>query len=129
MEIVLSLERLLQDESFRTKSGDVKVRHSFVGKTQGQYPRLVKVDIFNDTVWQGVSWKVGETYDVSLDADSREYNGRWYTSLTAWRVGLHNSQNSQSGGYANNGNNSQQSSAQVSQPSSGGGSSDENVPF
>jgi hypothetical protein len=125
MEIVLSLERLLQDESFRTKSGDVRVRHSFVGKTQGQYSRLVKVDIFNDTVWQGVSWKVGETYDVSLDADSREYNGRWYTSLTAWRVGLHNSQNSQ----VNNGNSSQQSSAQVAQPSSGGGSSDENVPF
>lgn len=129
MEIVLSLERLLQDESFRTKSGDVKVRHSFIGKTQGQYSRLVKVDIFNDTVWQGVSWKVGDVYDVSLDADSREYNGRWYTSLTAWRVGLHNSQNSQGGGYVNNGNSSQQSSAQVAQPSSGGGSSDENVPF
>lgn len=122
MEIVLELERLLQDESFTTKSGNVKVRHSFVGKTQGQYSRLLKVDIFNDNVWQGVSWRVGDVYDVSLDADSREYNGRWYTSLTAWKVRLHNSQNSQGGGYANNGNGGQQ----VSQPSSGG---DDNVPF
>lgn len=123
MEIVLELDRLLQDESFRTKSGDVKVRHSFVGKTQGQYSRLVKVDIFNDTVWQGVNWRIGVAYDVSLDADSREYNGRWYTSLTAWRVRLHGQ--SVAGGDSSQ---SPVSSSPVAQPSSSG-SSDENVPF
>ena len=122
MEIVLELDRLLQDESFRTKSGDVKVRHSFIGKTQGQYSRLVKVDIFNDTVWQGVNWRKGVAYDVSLDADSREYNGRWYTSLTAWRVRLHGQ--SVAGGDSSQ---SPVSSSPVAQPSSSGG--DENVPF
>ena len=126
METVLELERLLQDESFTLKSGDVKVRHSFVGRAQGQYSRLLKVDIFNDTVWRGVNWQVGVAYDVSLDAESREYNGRWYTSLTAWRVRLHgqdvvNSNNNN----ANNGN-SQQVSASVSQSAS---VADDNVPF
>ena len=30
--------------------------------------------------------KEGETYIVSVNIESREYNGRWYTDVRAWRV-------------------------------------------
>lgn len=30
--------------------------------------------------------KEGLTYKVSINLRSREYNGRWYTDITAWRV-------------------------------------------
>lgn len=30
--------------------------------------------------------KVGELYTVSVNVESREYNGRWYTEVNAWRV-------------------------------------------
>lgn len=29
---------------------------------------------------------VGEEVKVSFDIDSREFNGRWYTQLNAWKV-------------------------------------------
>ena len=28
----------------------------------------------------------GETVQVSIDLESREYNGRWYTDVKAWKV-------------------------------------------
>lgn len=30
--------------------------------------------------------KVGESYMVSVNVESREYNGRWYTDVRAWRI-------------------------------------------
>ena len=37
-----------------------------------------KIDQFNI--------KQGETVEVSVDLESREYNGRWYTDVKAWKV-------------------------------------------
>ena len=28
----------------------------------------------------------GENVEVSVDLESREYNGRWYTDVKAWRI-------------------------------------------
>ena len=41
--------------------------------------------------------KQGDTVEVSVDLESREYNGRWYTDVKAWKVskdgiGAHNGQ-------------------------------------
>ena len=54
-------------------------------KTQSQYPRRVCVTFFNkpDEVARLVE---GQEYVVSFDLESREYNGRWYTDVRAWRV-------------------------------------------
>ena len=30
--------------------------------------------------------KVGQTVDVSFNAESREYNGKFYTDLQAWKI-------------------------------------------
>ena len=37
-----------------------------------------KIDQFNI--------KQGENLAVSIDLESREYNGRWYTDVKAWKV-------------------------------------------
>ena len=37
-----------------------------------------KIDHFNS--------KQGETVEVLVDLESREYNGRWYTDVKAWKV-------------------------------------------
>ena len=33
----------------------------------------------------------GENLEVSIDVESREYNGRWYTDIKAWKVSRHGS--------------------------------------
>jgi hypothetical protein len=32
------------------------------------------------------SFKPGDLVDVSFDVESREYNGRWYTDVKAWKM-------------------------------------------
>ncbi len=50
-----------------------------------QYPRKISVTFFNraDEV---AKLREGEAYKVSFDIESREYQGRWYTDIRAWRV-------------------------------------------
>ena len=57
----------------------------FEMKTSSQYPRKVSVKFFNkrDDVARLV---VGASYNVTFDIESREYNGKWYTDVRAWRV-------------------------------------------
>ena len=54
-------------------------------KSQSQYPRKICVTFFNKP--EEVSrLVVGTEYTVSIDVESREYNGKWYTDVRAWRV-------------------------------------------
>ena len=36
--------------------------------------------------------QAGEAVDVSIDLESREYNGRWYTDVKAWKVSRQSSE-------------------------------------
>ena len=51
----------------------------------GPYTRKICVTFFNrpDDV---ARLKEGATYNVSVNIESREYNGRWYTDIRAWRI-------------------------------------------
>ena len=50
-----------------------------------QYGKEIAVTFMNKG--QDVaSLRVGESYTVSFDIESRNYQGRWYTDVRAWRV-------------------------------------------
>ncbi|MDR1585500.1 MAG: DUF3127 domain-containing protein [Prevotellaceae bacterium] len=57
----------------------------YVLETADQYPRKVCFNLFNDRISQ-YPMAVGDDVTVSFDIESREYNGRWYTSIRAWKV-------------------------------------------
>ena len=54
-------------------------------KSQSQYPRKVCITFFNKPE-EVARLVVGAEYTVSIDIESREYNGKWYTDVRAWRV-------------------------------------------
>lgn len=51
----------------------------------GQFSRKICVTFFNrpDDV---ARLREGAAYNVSVNIESREYNGRWYTDIRAWRL-------------------------------------------
>lgn len=51
----------------------------------GQYSRKVAVTFFNKEA-EVKSLVKGQSYTVSINLESREYNGRWYTNAMGWRV-------------------------------------------
>lgn len=71
-------------ESGTSKSGNAWQKQNFVIETAGQYPKKVCFQLFGDKVNDCPN--VGEEVKVSFDPESREWNGKWFTQLNAWKV-------------------------------------------
>ena len=57
----------------------------FVIQTEGDYPKSICFTDFNNKA-NAKSLAEGQTVTVSFNAESREYQGKYYTNLTAWRI-------------------------------------------
>jgi hypothetical protein len=51
-----------------------------------QYPRRCMFNVFGEEKINEFNIKVGDMVTVSFDINAREYNGRWYNDIRAWRV-------------------------------------------
>ncbi len=59
---------------------------SYVLETHDQYPRKMCFDVFGEDKITQFAIQAGEEVTVSFDIDAREYQGRWYNSIRAWKV-------------------------------------------
>ena len=84
MEIKGTVIQLLQMQTGMGKKGPWK-KQEFIIETQAQYPKKVCLSAWGDKVDQ-YKLVVGDVVNVSVDLESREYNGRWYTEARAWKV-------------------------------------------
>lgn len=60
-------------------------KQEYILETDSQYPKKVCFMAWGEKVEQ-FAIQQGETVEVSIDLESREYNGRWYTDVKAWKV-------------------------------------------
>jgi hypothetical protein len=60
-------------------------KQEFVIETGDQYPKKVLFSLMGAKIDQNPVI-LGQEVVVSFDAESREYNGRYYTNLNAWKV-------------------------------------------
>lgn len=86
MDIVGKIIQVLPEQSGMSKTGNPWKVQSYVLETQEQYPRKVCFEIFGEDRIKNNPCKVDDVVTVSFDIESREFNGRWYTSIRAWRV-------------------------------------------
>ena len=52
----------------------------------GDYNRKACISFWGDRVMDVAKLREGDKITVSINIESREYNGRWFTELRAWRV-------------------------------------------
>ena len=57
----------------------------YVLETGGQYPKKVCFNLFGDSI-EKFNVVIDDEIKVSYDIESREYNGRWFTTIRAWKV-------------------------------------------
>jgi hypothetical protein len=50
-----------------------------------QYPRKMMFNLWGDKIDQ-YNIQAGQSLRVSFDIDCREYNGRWYNDIRAWKI-------------------------------------------
>lgn len=68
-----------------SKAGNQWQKQDFILETGGQYPRKVCICLFGDNV-EKFPLAVGQSVTASVNIESREFNGRWYTDVRAWNV-------------------------------------------
>ena len=81
------------------KNGEWK-KQEFVIETQDQFPKKVMFSLWGEKVDQINGLNPGDDIKVSFNPESREYNGRWYTDLRAWRIERGGAAMQQSGGQS-----------------------------
>lgn len=67
------------------KSAKFAVR-TFVLELEGKYPELVEFQLVNNNTFIIDPFKEGQEVDVYFNLKGREYNGRVYNSLQAWKI-------------------------------------------
>ena len=76
--------QILDEQSGEGKNGSWRKRN-FILEIPGKYPKKVCIIQWGDNIDQQAV-QIGMDITVSVDIQSREYNGNWYTDIKAWRV-------------------------------------------
>ena len=84
MELTGKIIQVLPEQSGTSQRGPWR-KQEYVIEMPGDYPKQVCFMVWGDKIDQ-FAIKQGETLTVHIDLESREYNGRWYTDVKAWRV-------------------------------------------
>jgi hypothetical protein len=85
MDITGRLIQILAKQTGQGKNGTWQ-KQDFVIETNDQYPKKVCLSAWADKVDELAGCREGETLKVFFDVQSREYNGKWYTDLRAWKI-------------------------------------------
>ncbi len=84
MELNGKIIELLPEKSGESANGPWR-KQEYILETDGQYPKKVCFMAWGDKIDQ-FDIKQGDNLVVSVDLESREYNGRWYTDVKAGKV-------------------------------------------
>jgi hypothetical protein len=84
MEIAGKIFSILELQTGEGKNGTWR-KQSFVLETMTQYPKKICITVWGDNIDKFPLVEGAEVL-ASIDLESREYNGRWYTDVKAWKV-------------------------------------------
>lgn len=80
------IQQILNPESGVSRAGKEWKKQEFVIETEEQFPKKVCFTLFNDklSLLEGIS--EGEDVEVSFNLESREFKGKWYHNINAWKM-------------------------------------------
>ena len=65
-----------------TASGkEWKSQNFVIEEIEGQYPQKISLEVLN----KDLEMNIGDVINAHVNLSSREYNGRWYSSIKLWK--------------------------------------------
>ncbi len=101
MELSGKIIQVLAEQSGNSQRGPWR-KQEYVIEIPGEYPKQVCFMAWGDKI-EEFGLQEGQEVTVGIDLQSREYNGRWYTDVKAWRVQAAAGQNGAEGPPPNDG--------------------------
>jgi hypothetical protein len=91
MNIKAILVQKLQLQTGQSQNGQWK-KQDIIVETEGQYRKKICISIWGDKINED-QLKIGNILKIDCDIESREYNGKWYTDIKAWKIEVANTGN------------------------------------
>lgn len=85
MEVVGKIIQAFPETSGVSSKGNSWKKREYVLETFESFPRKIFFDFFGDRADQ-FPLNPNDSIRLSFDIESREYNGRWYTSIRGWKA-------------------------------------------
>ena len=86
MQLTAKLTQLLPIQTGTGKNGEWK-KQDIIVETDGQYPKKVCISIWGDKINES-QLQISNELKIDFDIESREFNGKWYTDIKAWKIEL-----------------------------------------
>jgi len=84
LQVEGKVKKILEEQSGTGKNGTWR-KQEFILETQDQYPKEICIVQWGDKIDE-FNIQQGETITAHIDIQSREYKGRWYTDVKAWKI-------------------------------------------
>ena len=68
------------------RTGEQWQSREYVIETQEQYPKKICFEVFGTDKLKEFNIRNNDLIKVHFDITAREYNGKWYNSIRAWKV-------------------------------------------
>lgn len=68
------------------RTGEQWQSREYVIETQEQYPKKICFEVFGIDKLKEFNIRSNDLIKVHFDINAREYNGKWYNSIRAWKV-------------------------------------------
>ncbi|MBN1187981.1 MAG: DUF3127 domain-containing protein [Bacteroidales bacterium] len=92
MEIKGKLFEILDAQKGSSAKGQWK-KQDFIIETDEKFPKKICISNWNDKVDLN-SLRKGDIVNVSINLESREFNGKWYTDVKVWKIEKESNPNS-----------------------------------
>lgn len=77
---------ILDKRSGTSKSGNAWVTQEYVIETSDQYPKKCCFSLFGEEKIAACNIKIGETITAHIDIDARQWESKWFNSISAWKI-------------------------------------------
>lgn len=91
MQLTAKLIQVLPLQTGAGRNGEWK-KQDIIVETDGQYPKKICISIWGDKIRPDLL-QTGRSLTIDFDVESREFNGRWYTDVKAWKMEAAGEQN------------------------------------
>ncbi|MBA4410195.1 MAG: DUF3127 domain-containing protein [Bacteroidota bacterium] len=86
MQVKGTLQQILKLESGVSKAGKEWKKQDFILVTNEQFPKTVCFTLFGDKISLIDGITEGSEVEVYFSVESRDFNGKWYHNINAWKI-------------------------------------------
>ena len=81
-----NIVNILKIDSGVSRAGNEWKKQEFIIETQEQFPKKICFTLFNDKTSLLSGFSNGQEVEVSFNIESREFNGKWFHNINAWKI-------------------------------------------